>query len=1180
MLKPDRSKGIPGMYGGFSPEGNPVLIKVWPRSGDGQDGDLEEIWRHELRQLHRLAGYPGATGNIAQLHDAGYDARGFYLVIAPGQRQPLQTFLNSANSGHWLKQPRQPANRARIWANLSALAGGLETLHSQGLLHRNLDAWAVLTSGGEDVDFQLTGFEWSMRIVGADATGRAAKKVQSANGHDSFLTDWLMFGDLAASLLGVRADRLYDKSIPAFEVAEHLGVEEARLLRNIVQMQPMIPIDGEAIAGRIDEILRVLSAEVAKRDPKLYVAMRLGQGSLLAERIREASGGEIETADNAAQIAFVRDDLYESPMLLALKMRDGSEGTRLVLRGKHLSYALQAYRPVGSTTTTWEFAYCESVERTPPAPVNVVGHRILDFTALELLPLAEAVARFPRLRGKLTSWEELRRKFITEAEPVTNEQMVHRALSLVQFLEALYGASDVYAVEVMPFSASTRVPDERESILRLRTRVDPEREDLARALNLKAPAVRMAQALTGDGVRPEGWILTDTQSLGDRSPSTTEWQFERVEQSPGQPPEFLFSGTTPAPLLQDPVLVPEGSLGRDVQFRRRLKALKALKDHEELLGMIADPRKRVIESHDAFKEDDAFRSLDGSKQDALRELTSTIPLYLVQGPPGVGKTRLVRDLVRRRFAEEPTSRLLLTAQSNAAIDHLMDELEPVLDFGANAGPLVVRCTAKDSTEAPSRFDIREQSAALLSQLSSSKMSADLPPKLRAALNSLAAAGSTPGHPTATGRAVTGTPSAPGRSAAQALRAFEGVVARAANVVFATTNSSELERLIEERGQFDWAIVEEAGKATGCELISPLMLSHRRLMIGDHRQLPPFASDHLIQLLRVPEKVAGALDVGEEFVGRSLRDSTTDEILDETEEDGTELPALCAEALRVLTYFESAIEAEFTRQKRGRGGKPIAKKLNLQHRMHPAIASLVSRCFYARELKTHDECVARYASDPRPYSSSDLGRLPLSPIVIVDMPYVQSTVGQTKGDQPPRWHNPLEVDAVIGVLRHLVASPTSSGKPPTLAVLSPYSQQVRRLDTALREERASNPMLLKGFGPPVHSGAVCHTVDSFQGSEADVVVVSLVRNNQHSNIRNALGFLTDLRRMNVLLSRARWQLILVASLEFLGEVVAAAKGDEESTRIVQHIADLLDEIRQGQQREEVSTVSPRQLLGGT
>ncbi|WP_157383996.1 AAA domain-containing protein, partial [Pseudomonas asplenii] len=53
--------------------------------------------------------------------------------------------------------------------------------------------------------------------------------------------------------------------------------------------------------------------------------------------------------------------------------------------------------------------------------------------------------------------------------------------------------------------------------------------------------------------------------------------------------------------------------------------------------------------------------------------------------------------------------------------------------------------------------------------------------------------------------------------------------RAANIVFSTTNSEQVERMIKDRAQFDWSIMEETGKATGLELTSPLLLSHRRLM---------------------------------------------------------------------------------------------------------------------------------------------------------------------------------------------------------------------------------------------------------------------------------------------------------------------------------------------------------------
>ena len=72
--------------------------------------------------------------------------------------------------------------------------------------------------------------------------------------------------------------------------------------------------------------------------------------------------------------------------------------------------------------------------------------------------------------------------------------------------------------------------------------------------------------------------------------------------------------------------------------------------------------------------------------------------------------------------------------------------------------------------------------------------------------------------------------------------------------------------------------------------------------------------------------------------------------------------------------------------------------------------------------------------------------------------------------------------------------------------------------------------------------------AFQGNEADLVVVSLVRNNQHAFPQSALGFLSDPRRMNVLLSRAKWQLILVGSLDFLKTIVEAARGTENEKEI--------------------------------
>ena len=86
-------------------------------------------------------------------------------------------------------------------------------------------------------------------------------------------------------------------------------------------------------------------------------------------------------------------------------------------------------------------------------------------------------------------------------------------------------------------------------------------------------------------------------------------------------------------------------------------------------------------------------------------------------------------------------------------------------------------------------------------------------------------------------------------------------------------------------------------------------------------------------------------------------------------------------------------------------------------MHPALADVVSHSFYDNELKTHEEAAARISNAPPPVSSTESERLPNAPLIFIDMPWVQATVGMKGGDaeRRPRWHNPAEVDAVRRVL---------------------------------------------------------------------------------------------------------------------------------------------------------------------
>ena len=87
----------------------------------------------------------------------------------------------------------------------------------------------------------------------------------------------------------------------------------------------------------------------------------------------------------------------------------------------------------------------------------------------------------------------------------------------------------------------------------------------------------------------------------------------------------------------------------------------------------------------------------------------------------------------------------------------------------------------------------------------------------------------------------------------------------------------------------------------------------------------------------------------------------------------------------------------------------------------------------------------------------------------------------------------------------------------VGIISPYRAQVQYLRRLIRHNDYFKPM--RGL-------ITVNTVDGFQGQERDIIVISLVRDNDEGNI----GFLRDLRRMNVAITRARMKLIIMGNAD--------------------------------------------------
>lgn len=1128
LLRPDRARGRAGILRARDPNSHDVLIKFWPRVKGVDDRDLEDIWRSEIRQLQRLAAVPGADDLFVHMVANGKDLEGFYLVLDPGQGSPLEVFLRATKKPELLAQARQPRARRLLWANARRLSEALELLHSQGAIHRNLDPWAVITSLTDQPDFRITGFEWSMRIATVDAKQTKKPQAPRTESSVSFAHDWRDLALLFALFLEIPSGPLGDMKVIPSRVAEHASASEIKLLRTMLGLETIERLDGEFVTRRIDDIIDSITAEAAGQDARLCLALRLGRDSRLSEAIRKASAEDIEIADEQEQIRFIADDLARQAQLVAIK-EIGEPNIRYALLGRLLTYRLAPYRqPKSEEAGNWEFAYCERADPEAPVPAIVVGATLIDSAALDLSRNNEATQSFPRRRGKVQRWDEYQRRTVQKELRKTDLDHMHQSFALLLVLEMAYAATDIFPVEII--SKSTEADSH---LVRLVSRNDIDRARLSDLLGLESLAVRLKRLLDADEVREEGaWTLSEPGALGEKSQAKTSWRFAGDDEIDNIEC-FKFEGSSAPQHRAAAYLTPVGMVGRIAQFKRRLKALAALRQHAELLRMLVDPRSRIEDTQDPLDETaDVFKDLDSSKRNALREILSTVPLFLLQGPPGVGKTYLVGDVVRRRFDDESTTRILLSAQSNSAIDHLMKEVQAIFaEVEIDARPLMVRARSADDDESAGDLEIDVQADRLLQALANSEVMESASPHIRDRIISLADA-----------RAASGTrrrSALTGRRMAAELRAFEGMILRAANLVFATTNSAAIERLIEERGLFDWTIVEEAGKATGGELLSPLLLSHRRLMIGDHKQLPPFDVDKVSKLLASTERVKEAVSLVDDLISRYLKDPGIDESFQEVDAAGDDFGRTCADTLAILSLFETFVERELTRQKKSQKGRYIARRLEEQYRMHPAIARIVSKCFYEGALTTNPKKERKFLSTHPPFFSFDPVRLPDLPIVFVDMPYSREEApGGRSGDRSPPWWNPDEVSATLKVLEMLRAK--EGPVRPSLAVLSPYWQQVKKVAHGISKNMDGSLSNLTGFTPGIETNEFCGTVDSFQGGEADIVVVSLVRNNAHATPAKALGFLRDNRRMNVLLSRAKWRMVLVGSLSFYRNVAETAK----------------------------------------
>jgi len=183
-------------------------------------------------------------------------------------------------------------------------------------------------------------------------------------------------------------------------------------------------------------------------------------------------------------------------------------------------------------------------------------------------------------------------------------------------------------------------------------------------------------------------------------------------------------------------------------------------------------------------------------------------------------------------------------------------------------------------------------------------------------------------------------------------------------------------------------------------------------------------------------------------------------------------------------------------------------LNTQYRMAPAISHFPRKIFYGGYLK--DGPNVEHSEYGNPLRKIVCSNFPaFHPFTIFDLDSREERGGTSLS-------NSMEARFALHLYESLANNTNYATTKSRIAIITPYSQQV-----GLLKRTFSNKL-----GPNYDKAVEVNTVDAFQGREANIVIFSCVR----AAGRGGIGFLSDVRRMNVALTRSKFFLFVIARCE--------------------------------------------------
>ena len=481
-------------------------------------------------------------------------------------------------------------------------------------------------------------------------------------------------------------------------------------------------------------------------------------------------------------------------------------------------------------------------------------------------------------------------------------------------------------------------------------------------------------------------------------------------------------------------------------------------------------------------------------------------MALIQGPPGTGKTTVIAEIIWQTLLRNPEAKILITSQTNLAVDNALERLKgkkmvrPIRIGNIEKFEDEGKIYAKDRLDEWRKAKISEQKIdtdnAISYWMDNVERNCSNEEKYQKTIEKWKKA----------------------LEDKQTLcRDFADKYFSYINVFAATCSECGSHKFREtyedifftKNVEFDVVIMDEASKATPPELVLPLTLGKKVIIIGDHKQLPPMIDEN-------------------EF-GEALEKVGAKELIENWTKDD---------------YKISQFEKLFVN-----APKSIVASLDTQFRMHEQIMDCITQ-FYKdqKELENGLICGIKDKMNIEDFSekASRWHGFNNPPFIMPNTHAIWVNVETPEKLMSNKsFENEGEIEAIQEVLRVLSKAEGfkeyfnffKKEEDKEIGIITYYMQQMQRVKNTIYATFDKNKW--RNFEQYKYENEFqlpfrINTVDKFQGMERNIVIISTVRSNKQINEKgqqkknNTLGFALEFQRVNVGFSRAKRLLIVIGN----------------------------------------------------